>query len=73
MITIHKGKTYSTNITLDVKPQRTDINTYSLNQLEDDKHIYKPIHDSEKQINTNMPINIIVIIIVFYLQLVQRY
>ena len=62
MITIHKGKTYSTNITLDVKPQRTDINTYSLNQLEDDKHIYKPIHDSEKQINTNMPINIIIII-----------
>ena len=51
-------KTYSTNITLDVKPQHIDINTYSLNQLEGDKHIYKPIPDSQKQINTNRLINI---------------
>ena len=43
---------------MDVQPQHTDINTYSLNQLENDKHIYKPIHDSQKQINTNRPINI---------------
>ena len=31
----------STNKTLDVKPQHTGINTYSLNQLEVDKYIYK--------------------------------
>ena len=42
----HTAKTYSTNVTLDVKPQHTDINTYSLNQLEDEKHIYKPIHET---------------------------
>ena len=44
----HTAKTYSTYITLDVRPQHTDINTYSLNHLEDDKHIYKPIHNSQK-------------------------
>ena len=44
----HTSKTYNTNITLDVKSQHTDINTYSLNQLEDNKHIYKPIYDSQK-------------------------
>ena len=33
----HTAKKYSTNnITLDVKAQHTDINTYLLNQLEDD-------------------------------------
>ena len=58
MITIHQAKTYSTSITLDVKPQQTDINTFSLSQLEDEKHIYKPIHDSQKQTNTNRLINI---------------
>ena len=52
---IKTAKTYSTNITLDVKP---DINTCSLNQLKDDKHIYKPIPDSQEQINTNRLINI---------------
>ena len=52
------GKTYRTNITMYVQPQHTDMNTYSLNRLEDDKHIYKPIHDSQKQINTNRTINI---------------
>ena len=46
-------KTYSTNIILDVKPRHSDINTYSLYQFEDNKHICKPIHDSQKQINTN--------------------
>ena len=54
----HTAKTYGTNITLHVKPQYTDINAYSLNQLEDDKFIYKPIHDSQKQTNTNRLINI---------------
>ena len=29
-----------------------------MNQLEDDKHIYKPIHDSKKQIITNRLIDI---------------
>ena len=47
-----------TNITLSVKPRHTDINTYSLNQLESDKNIYKPIHDSQKQINANRLLNI---------------
>ena len=51
-------KTYSTNITLDVQLQHTDINWYSLNQLENDKHIHESIHDSQKQINTNRLINI---------------
>ena len=41
-----------------VKPQHNDIKTYSQNQLFDDKHIYKPIHNSQKQINTNRLINI---------------
>ena len=36
----------------------TDITTYSLSQLQDGKHIYKPIHNSQKQINTNRLINI---------------
>ena len=54
----HRVKTYSTNITLDIKPQHTDINTFSLNQSEDDKHRYKLIYDSQKQINTNRLINI---------------
>ena len=54
----HTTKTYGTNIALDVKPRHTDFNTYSPNQLEGDKHIYKPIHDSQKQINTNRLINI---------------
>ena len=42
---------------MDVKPQHTDINTYLLNQLENDEQIYRPIHDSQKQINTNRLIN----------------
>ena len=46
----HAAKTYSLNITLDVKPQHININTHSLNKLEDGKRIYKPIHDSQKQI-----------------------
>ena len=54
----HTAKTYSTNITLVIKPQHTNINTYSLNQLEDGKNIYKPVHNSQKQINTNRLINI---------------
>ena len=49
----HTAETYSINIILEVKCKHTDINTYSLNQLEDDKNIYKPIHDSKKQIITN--------------------
>ena len=52
------AKIYNTNITLNIKPQRTDINTYSLNQSEDDKHIYKSIHDSQKQKYTNRLIKI---------------
>ena len=54
----HTAKTYSTNITLDVQPQHTDIKIYSLKQLEDDKHIHKPIHDLHKQVNTNRQVNI---------------
>ena len=54
----HTAETYSINITLDVKPQHPDINTYSLNQLEDDKHIYQPTDDSQKKINTSRVINI---------------
>ena len=42
---------------MDVKPQHIDINTYLLNQLENDKQIYRPIHDSQKKINTNRLIN----------------
>ena len=34
-------KNIKQNITLDIKPEYTVINTYSLNQLEDDKHIKK--------------------------------
>ena len=41
-----------------VKPRHNDIKTYSQNQLFDDKHIYKSIHNSQKQINTNRLINI---------------
>ena len=52
------AKTYSTNTTLDVKLQHADISTYLLNQLEDQKHIYVTIHDSQKQINTIRLINI---------------
>ena len=36
-------------MTLDVKPQNTNINTYSLNQLEGDKHIYKPVQSSRNR------------------------
>ena len=35
----HTAKTCSTNITLDVKPRHTDINTDSLNQLQGGKHV----------------------------------
>ena len=43
---------------MNAKAQQTDFNIYSLNQLEDGKHIYKPTDDSQKQINTNRLINI---------------
>ena len=41
-----------------VKPQHSDIKVNLLNHLEDDKHIYKAYHNSQKQINTNRLINI---------------
>lgn len=41
-----------------VKPQHSDIKANLLNHLEDDKHIYKAYHNSQKQINTNRLINI---------------
>ena len=55
---LDRHKTQSTGTVLDVKPRHSDINTYSLNQFEDDKHICKPIHDSQKQINTSRLIDI---------------